>query len=166
MLKAVIGTFLLLCATGMAAQTEKASKPEDGFFSGETYVNTFFGLTLPLPQDADLRPLASNREARETFRHTLFGANSTRKGYPIIVVVADEISKSGTSDPKKAVLALGAHDIDLVQINGREFSRGRWKADGIFRVAYATALKGYILYVSTFSYDKKVWMSLRAAFAN
>jgi hypothetical protein len=156
MLKAIIGTFLLLCVTDMAAQTEKASKPEDGFFSGETYVNTFFGLTLPLPHDADLRPLANNGEPRETFRHTLFGASSTRKGYPVIIVLADEISKSGNSDPRKAVLAFGARDIDLVQINGREFSRGRWKADGIYRVAYATALKGYMLYVSTFSYEKKI----------
>lgn len=156
MLKVVIGTFLLLCVTCMAAQTEKPSKPEDGFFSGGTYVNTFFGVTLPLPQDADLSPLAKNGEARETFRHTLFGANSRRKGYPVIVVLADEISKSGNADPKKAVLALGAHDVGLVPINGREFSRGRWKARGIYGVAYATTLNGYMLYVSTLSYDKKV----------
>lgn len=139
-----------------AAQTQTASKPEDGFFSGETYVNTFFGITLPLPQDAELRPLAKSGEARETFRHTLFGANSTRKGYPAILVLADEISKSGNADPRKAVAALGAHDIGAVQINGREFLRGRWKADRIYGVAYATALKGFMLYVSTLSYDKKV----------
>jgi len=156
MLKTIVGMALLLSILPAAAQTQTASKPEDGFFSGETYVNTFFGLTLPLPQDADLHPLAKNDEAQETFRHTLFGANSARKGYPIIVVLADEISKTGNADPRKAVAALGAHDIDTVRINGREFLRGRWKADGIYRVAYATALKGYMLYVSTFSYDKKV----------
>lgn len=156
MLKAISGAFLLLCVISMAAQTKETSKPEDGFFSGETYVNTFFGLTLPLPQDAALHPLANNGEARQAFRHTLFGANSTHKGYPVIVVLADEIGKSGNADPRKAVAALGAHDVDAVQISGREFLRGRWKADGIYRVAYATALKGYMLYVSTFSYDKKV----------
>lgn len=156
MLKIIFRITLLLSILPAAAQSQTASKPEDGFFSGETYVNTFFGLTLPLPQDADLHPLAKSSEAWKTFRHTLFGANSTRKGYPIIVVLADEISKTGNADPRKAVAALGAHDIDAVQINGQEFLRGRWKADGIYRVAYATALKGYVLYVSTFSYDKKV----------
>ena len=114
MLKTITGTVLLLSITAASAQTQTAPKPEDGFFSGETYVNTFFGLTLPLPQDVDLRPLAKNSEARETFRHTLFGANSTRKGYPIIVVLADEISKTGNADPRKAVAALGAHDVDAV----------------------------------------------------
>jgi hypothetical protein len=155
MLKTIVGMALLLSILPTAAQAQTASKPEDGFFSGETYVNTFFGLTLPLPQDADLHPLAKF-EARETFRHTLFGANSIRKGYPVIAVLADEISKAGNADPRKAVAAFGAHDIDAVQINRREFLRGRWKTDGIYRVAYATALKGYMLYVSAFSYDKKV----------
>ena len=156
MLKTIIEIALLLSVSAALSQSQTVSKPEDGFFSGETYVNTFFGLTLPLPQDADLHPLAKNGEARETFRHTLFGANSTRKGYPVIVVLADEISKTGNPDPRKAIGALGAHDVDAVQINGRDFSRGRWKADGIYRVAYAIAIRGYMLYVSTFTYDKKV----------
>jgi hypothetical protein len=156
MLKTIIGLALLLSLPAASGQTQTTSKPEDGFFSGETYVNTFFGLTLPLPQDVALHSLAKNGEARETFRHTLFGANSTSKGYPVIVVLADEISKTRNPDARKAVAAFGAHDVDAVQINGREFLRGRWKADGIYRVAYATALKGYMLYVSAFSYDKKV----------
>jgi hypothetical protein len=156
MLKIILETALVMSITAVTAQTQTASKPEDGFLSTAKYTNAFFGFSLPLPEDADLRPLAEKGEAQEPFRHTLFGANSIHKGYPVIAILADEIGKSGNADPKKAVLALGAHDVDLVRVGGEEFSRGKWRADGIYRVAYAIALKGYVLYLCAFSFDKKV----------
>ncbi|MEJ2007437.1 MAG: hypothetical protein P8Z30_04635 [Acidobacteriota bacterium] len=74
----------------------------------------------------------------------------------MLVVLADEVGKSGTLEPRTAVRALGAHRVERVQIAGREFWRGTWRSGGIHRVVYTTSEGGYVLYFSCFSYDKDV----------
>jgi len=154
--RTIFGTVLLLFIAGVMPHAQTASKPEDGFISPRKYTNAFFGFSLPLPQDAQLQPLAQEAVPGDPSRHALFAANSTRKGYPVIAIIADEIIGSGNAEPKKAVLGLGARSVDVLHIGGKEFSRGEWRADEIYRVVYATAVNGYLLYVSAFSYDKKV----------
>jgi VWFA-related protein len=159
MRRLILGTALLLASTVVRSQAQMPSKPEDGFVAPAKYTNAFLGFSLPLPRDADLRIIPKNGDLREPFRHVLFLASSGGKGYPVITVLADEISRSGNPDPKRAVLALGAPDVDLVQISGQEFSRGAWRKatayGAIYGVAYAAVLKGYVLYVCAFSFDKK-----------
>ena len=151
----IFSTALLVFAVSLVAQNQTAPKPEDGFVSAGWYTNRFFGFSLPLPQDANLRPLATNGPTTNPYRHALFGASSVEKGYPVIVILADEIS-GADADSRKAVLALGAHKVDVTQMGGKEFSRGRWRADSIYRVVYATALRDYMLYISVFTYHKDV----------
>jgi hypothetical protein len=134
------------------AQT--TSKPENGFISPAKYTNAFFGFSLPLPQDAQLKPVSQNAPPRSAFRHILFAANSTAKGYPFVMVGADEINSSN-ADPKKTLF--GTQKIDVVQIAGKEFSRSRWKGDdNIYRVMYGTTVNAYMLFITTFTYDAKV----------
>jgi hypothetical protein len=145
--------FLVLgLATILHAQT--TSKPENGFISPAKYTNAFFGFSLPLPQDAQLKPVSQNSPPRSAFRHILFAANSTAKGYPFVMVGADEINSSN-ADPKKTLF--GTQKIDVVQIGGKEFSRSRWKGDdNIYRVIYGTTVNAYMLFVTTFTYDAKL----------
>ena len=150
------GTVLLLLVPLVMLQAQSASKPENGFISPGKYTNAFFGFSLPLPQDAQLKLLVENAPKHSASRHMLFAANSMGKGYPAIVVGADEINGSGNADAKRAVLAFGAQKVDVVQIGRREFSRGRWEADRIYRIAYGTRLNGYMLIISTFAFHQKV----------
>jgi hypothetical protein len=151
----ILGSALLLPIALVMVQAQTTSKPESGLISSTKYTNVFFGFSLPLPQDAHLQLLA-NSNTREPFRHVLFGANSTQKGYPVIVIFADEITESGNAEPRKTVLSLGAKAVDTIQLGGKEFSSGKWRADGIYRVANATALRGYVLCISVFSDEKKI----------
>jgi len=144
----------LVPALMLYAQT--ASKPESGFISPAKYTNAFFGFSLPLPQDAQLKLLVENAPKHTATRHILFAANSTNKGYPEIVVGVDEIIGSGEADAKSTVLSFGAQKADVIEIGGKEFSRGRWRADKIYRVAYVTRLNGYLLFISTFTFNQKV----------
>jgi VWFA-related protein len=159
MVRMIFGTVLLLAVAIARPQAQTLPRPEDGFVAPAKYTNAFFGFSLPLPRDADLRILPKNGDPREPFRHVLFLASSGIKGYPVIAVLADEVSKSGNADPKKAVLALGAHDVHLVQVSGQEFSKGTWRKvtayGAIYGVTYAAVLKGYVLDVCAFSFDKK-----------
>jgi VWFA-related protein len=159
MRRTIFGVALLTAIAVVRSPAQTPSKPEDGFVAPAKYTNAFLGFSLPLPRDADLRILPKNGDPREPFRHVLFLASSGSKGYPVISVLADEIGRSGNADPKKAVLALGAPDVDLVEISGQEFSRGAWRKvtvyGAIYGVAYAAVLKGYVLYVCAFSFDKK-----------
>ena len=153
MLKGIVGALALSITVG-AAQCQTALKPEDGFISTSKYTNAFFGFSLPLP-DVNLQPLSQKSEAQGPFRHTLFRANSIQKGYPVIALFADEITGS-RPNPTEAILGFGSHNLDVVQIGGQKFSRGKWKSDGIYRVAYATAMKGYVLSIYALSFDKKI----------
>jgi hypothetical protein len=135
------------------AQT--APKPESGYLSPAKYTNAFFGFSLTLPQSAQLQ-LISKRGTGEPSRHFLFSANSTQKGYPAVVIFADEIASAGQADSKMTIVALGAKGVDTIQIGGKEFSRGRWRAGGVYQVANATVLSGYVLGISVLTVDKKV----------
>lgn len=150
---AFVGLLLITAATSHA-QTE--AKPEVGFVSPENYTNAFFGFSVPFPSGVQLSLLNESAGARQPYRHTLFGANSRSKGYPVFVILADEIASSRITDPKEALRALDAQKIRNTTLGGRDFAIGQEKAGGIYRVYYATALKGYMLYFSVFAYDKKV----------
>jgi hypothetical protein len=149
----VVG-LLLIAATLAYAQTE--SKPEDGFVSSRNYTNAFFGFSVPFPSGVPLTLLKENTGASRPYRHTLFGANSQSKGYPVLVVLADEIDPSGNADPKAALTALGVQKVRNTNLAGRDFAAGQSKSEGIYHIDYATAAKGYMLYISVFAYDKKV----------
>ncbi len=133
------------------AQT--TAKPESGFISPSKYTNAFFGFSLLLPQDAQLKLGSQNAPPRSAFRHILFAANSTTKGYPVLMIGADEINESDP-DPEKALF--GAQKVEAIHIAGKEFSRTKWKADNIYRTIYATSINGYMLFITTFTYDAKV----------
>jgi hypothetical protein len=150
---AVLG-LLLIAAMSSHAQTE--SKPENGFVSPENYTNAFFGFSVPFPGDVQLTLLKESAGARQPYRHVLFGANSQSKGYPVFVVLADEIAFSRTTDPKEALTALGAQNVRKTNLRGRDFATGHSKSEDVYRIYYATAVKGYMLTLSVFAYDKKV----------
>ncbi len=144
----------LMFGPAVMLHAQTASKPENGYISPAKYTNAFFGFSLPLPQDAQLKLVSQNALPRNAFRHILFAANSTAKGYPFMMVGADEINSSNT-DPKKTLF--GTQKIDVVQIAGKEFSRSRWKGnDNIYRVMYGTTVNAYLLFITTFTYDAKV----------
>jgi len=151
----ILGPALVLPITAGMVYAQTPSKPESGYLSPAKYTNAFFGFSLPLPQGAHLQ-LLSKRDTRESSRHFLLSASSTQKGYPAIVIFADEISSSEQAEPRKTIAALGAKKVDSIQIAGKEFSTGRWRAGGVYQVANATVLKGYVLGISVFSVDKKV----------
>lgn len=138
----------------LSAQT--ASKPEDGFLSPSKYVNAYFGFSLPLPQNTQLDLLVQNDPPRDVYRHFLFAANSSGKGYPVVVVGADEIRTSGNADPRRVLTSFGAQQVDTVRIGGKVFLRGKWQAENIFSVAYATSVRGYLLFISVSSYNQEV----------
>ncbi len=146
--------FLLITAALPHAQTEL--KPENGFFSPENYTNAYFGFSVPLPGGVQLTLLKESAGASQPYRHSLFGANSQTKGYPVFVVLADEIASSGHTDPKAALIALGEQKVKNANLGGRDFAVGQSKSGGIYHIDYATALKGYMLYLSVFAYDKRV----------
>jgi len=148
------GGLLLIAAVLPYAQT--ALKPEDGFVSPENYTNAFFGFSVPFPRGVQLTLLKESAGARQPYRHVLFGANSKSKGYPVFVVLADEIASSGKTDPKDALSALGAQKVGHTKLGGRDFATGQSKSEGIYHIYYATAVDGYLLYLSVFAYDKKV----------
>lgn len=150
---AVVG-LLLIAAALLHAQIE--SKPEDGFVSPKNYTNAFLGFSVPFPSDVQLTLLKESSGERQPYRHVLFGANSQSKGYPVFVVLADEIALSRTTDPKEALSALGAQNVRKTSLGGRDFATGQSKSEGIYQIYYATAVKGYMLYFSVFAYDKKV----------
>jgi hypothetical protein len=150
---ALVG-FLLIALALSHAQTEL--NPENGFVSPENYTNAFFGFSVPFPGGVQLTLLKESAGARQPYRHSLFGANSQTKGYPVFVVLADEIASSGHTDPKAALIALGEQKVKNTNLGGRDFAVGQSKSDGIYRITYATALKGYMLYLSVFAYDKRV----------
>jgi hypothetical protein len=152
--RTILGAALLLPITALMVYAQTVSKPESGYLSPAKYTSAFFGFSLPLPQGAKLQ-LLSKRDTRESSRHFLLSANSTQKGYPAIVF-ADEITSSGQAEPKKTIAALGAKDVDSIQIGGKEFSRGKWRAGDVYQVANATVLSGYVLGISVFALDKKV----------
>ena len=145
---------MLVFAATLNAQT--ASKPEEGFVSASRYTNAYFGFSLPLPQNVRLKLLVQNSPPSDAYRHFLFAANSNGKGYPAVVVGADEISVSRIADPKRALMKFGAQKVDVVHIGGKEFSRGKWQADKIYSIAYATTISGYMLFISVSSYDQEV----------
>ncbi len=60
------------------------------------------------------------------------------------------------ADPQKAALAFGARKVDTVQIDGKEFSRGRWRANDVYQLTETTSLKGYLVNISVFSCDKRI----------
>lgn len=94
----------LMFGPAVMLHAQTASKPENGYISPAKYTNAFFGFSLPLPQDAQLKLVSQNALPRNAFRHILFAANSTAKGYPFVMVGADEINSSNT-DPKKTLSA-------------------------------------------------------------
>jgi hypothetical protein len=150
---ALVG-FLLIAVASSHAQTQL--KPENGFVSSEHYTNAFFGFSVPFPGSVQLTLLKEGAGARQAYRHSLFGANSQSKGYPVFVVLADEIASSGQTDPKAALIALGEQKIKSTNLGGRDFAVGQSKSEGIYHIDYATALKGYIVHLSVFAYDKRV----------
>lgn len=150
----VVVGLLLIAAVLSPAQTE--SKPEDGFISTENYTNAFFGFSVPFPRGIQLTLLKESAGAGQPYRRALFGVNSQSKGYPVFVVLADEIASSRITDPKDALAALGAQKVRNTNLGGRDFAMGQSKSEGVYHVDYATAAKGYMLYLSVFAYDKKV----------
>lgn len=144
----------LIAAVLSLAQT--APKPEDGFVSSENYTNAFFGFSVPLPEGVQLTLLKENTGARQPSRHVLFGANSHDEGFPVFVILADEIASSRTTDPKDALKVLGAEKVRNTNLGGRDFATGQSKSESVYHVYYATHVKGYMLYLSVFAYDKKV----------
>jgi hypothetical protein len=141
--------------TAVMVYAQTALKPESGYLSPAKYTNAFFGFSLPLPQGAQLQ-LLSQRDTHESSRRYLPSAKSTQKGYPVIVIFADEITGSGQGESKKTIAVLGAKDVDSIQIAGKEFSTSKWRAGDVYQVANATVLRGYVLGISVFSLDKKV----------
>jgi hypothetical protein len=146
--------FLLIAAALSHAQTEL--KPEDGFVSPKNYTNAFFGFSVPFPSGVQLTLLKESAAARLPYRHALFGANSRTEGYPVFVVLADEIASSRNTDPKAALSALGAQKVRSTNLGGRDFATAQSKSNGIYHLDYATAVRGYMLYLSVFAYDKRV----------
>jgi hypothetical protein len=150
---AVVG--LLLIVVGVSHAQAKP-KPEDGFVSSENYTNAFFGFSVPFPRNVQLTLLSESRGARDPYRHVLFGAMSHSPGHAEFLILADEIASSGITDPREALRALGAREITNVTLGGKSFATGRSKSGPIYFVYYATAVKGYILYLSVFGYHRKV----------
>jgi hypothetical protein len=155
---ALVG-FILIVVEFSHSQTEL--KPENGFVSSENYTNAFFGFSVPFPSSVQLTLLKESTGARQSYRHSLFGASSQTKGYPVFVVLADENTSPGHADPKAALIALGEQKVKNTNLGGRDFAVGLSKSDGIYHVDYVTALKGYMLYLSVFAYDKKVLEELQ-----
>jgi hypothetical protein len=145
---------MLVFAVTLDAQT--ASKPEIGLVSPSAYTNLFFGFSLPLPQNVRSKPLVQSGPPGDAYRHFLFAAISTDKGYSAIVIGADEMSGSRMADPKRTLMNFGAQKVDVVRIGGKEFSRGKWQADNIYSIAYATPINGYMLFMFVCSYDQEV----------
>jgi hypothetical protein len=148
-------TVLLVLVSAVMPQAQRTFRPEDGFISSTRYTNAFFGFSLPFPQDAQLKPVVQNALARNTFQHLLFAANGTGKGLPLIVVGAEKLGGPGDADPIKT--EFGVHKVDIVQTSGKTFFRSRWEeADRTFRIMYGMPMRGYVLFISTFSYDQRV----------
>ena len=147
-------SLMLMAATFSYTQTE--SKPEDGFVSPQKYTNAFFGFSVPFPGGIPLTLVSQSPGGSKPDRLSLFAANSNSKGYPVFVVLADEIASSKITDPKDALRALGVHKVKDTKLGGRDFVVGQGKSEDIYRIYYATTARGYVLYFSVFSYDRKV----------
>jgi hypothetical protein len=152
--KSTVAGLLLTLALLLRAQT--VPEPEDGFISPEGYTNAFFGFSVPFPRGIPLKPLRDNGGGKKPERLSLFGANSVSKGYPVFVILADDLPSVRNNDSKSALRALGVQKVRNETVGGKDFAVGQSKEDGIYKVFYATALKGYMLYFSAFAYDKNV----------
>jgi hypothetical protein len=140
----------------LLSQAQVAPKPQDGLISAESYTNAFFGFSIRFPRGVPLKLLSDNGGGRKPGRLSLFAANSQSKGYPVFVILADEVASSGDADLKSALGSVGAEKIRKTTLGGRDFAMGQSSEKSIHEVFYATAANGYILYMSVFAYDKKV----------
>jgi len=163
---------ILLCsclaadAAGQSSPTTLNSSqllPQTGFLSSSRYTNAFFGFSLPLPQDADLRGLNISIKGA-TWGHFIVGFQSSQNGLSTFIVTAKQASTEPNAEAKKSAAGPKSLRIKEIQIGGQAF----WRSDSLQKssvgrmqtLTFATGIKGYVLQFEIVSFNARLTSEL------
>lgn len=139
-----------LCSFGQSsspASTPRSIVPESGFLCSGKYMNAFFGFSLPLPRDADLKVFSDSLKG-PALSHFLISFSSD-DGKNTFVIAARTIGVDAKHDAQDE--AAGSQELKTkkIQLGGSIFWEGETKKrtrDGEAQsLTFATERKGYVL---------------------
>jgi len=168
-----ISCILLCLCIGAPAQIApislpKVPVPESGFVSLHQYTNSFFGFSMPLPNDRHFRFEDLSETENRAVQHFLFAEKSMDKGLTLLIVSATQVLNSRADDAQKAAFLPGMQGTkgpEGLAIGGRLF----WKSDvlektfsgKLRRLRYATSLGGFVLQFSISAYSNRTAEELK-----
>ncbi|HET9305693.1 MAG TPA: hypothetical protein VFO46_06655 [Candidatus Sulfotelmatobacter sp.] len=140
----------LLLSSQSSSSVTAPSKivPESGFLSPGKYTNAYFGFSLPIPQEINLRErtLSLNRSARN---HFLLGFHSPNAGLVSFSITATEAPGVSEKESKKVTAGPNSSKSTETKIGGKTF----WRSESstktgdrtMQRVVFSTSLDNYVL---------------------
>lgn len=135
--------------------------PEAGFLSPSKYTNAFFGFSIPLPEDANLRELNLSKAMGG---HFIVGFQSSLNGLSTFVVTAEKAGGDSVKEAKQAAAGPKSLKTKEIQIGGQTFWRGASEENGtggrMRTLSYATVLNGYMLRFDILSFSQKLTKEL------
>lgn len=159
-----VGTWCI----GLPQNQRKVPIPESGYISPRQYTNSFFGFTIDLPQNGrfEIKDFSEKNDSR--VHRFLFSQTSHQGGITEWSVTAAQILKTPDREAREAVIFRDEEkqkDPEELSIGTRLF----WKNEvqktighqTLYRVHYATAIGGFVLQFSIYSYNRKLTAELR-----
>ena len=141
----------------------KVPIPESGYLSARQYTNAFFGFTIALPKSGhfQIRDFSEKNDSR--LRHFLLSETSLEKGLTEWSITATQVFRTPDEEAEKAVIFREAEkqgDPGALSISRKLF----WKNEvqttvnrqKLYQVRYATAIHGFVLKFSIYSYNGKL----------
>lgn len=132
----------------------KVPVPESAFVSKTQYTNAFFGFQLPLPDNKRFQ-IADLSESNKALQHFLFAEKSGDRGITLLIVSATQVLGNPDIEAQKAVFLQGEQGSSAPQgldIGGRLFWRNQTEqktyGGKVYRLRYATALRGFVVIFS------------------
>jgi hypothetical protein len=129
--------------------------PEIGLLSPSKYTNAFFGFSISLPQNADLREktLSLNRGTQD---HLLIGFHSPSKDLISFTITAREVSGESESEARKSAAGPNSSTPKETKIGGRTFWRSKTGGRKMQTLIFATAMDKYVLQFEVTSFNPEI----------
>jgi hypothetical protein len=152
---------LSVCAQSLRPDRSSFSVvPENGLLSAGKYTNAFFGFSLPLPKDVDLREQTLSLK-RGTRDHFLLGFHSPGEGLTTFTITAREAPGTSEKEARKDAAGPNSSKPKEIKIGGRTFWRSESpKKIGMQTLVFSTAMDDYAVQFEVISFNPEITMEL------
>jgi len=137
--------------------------PETAFLSPSRYTNAFFGFSISLPQNTDLREktLSLNRGTRD---HLLIGFHAPSEQLITFAITARDVPEGSEKEASKISAGPDSSRPEKTTIGGRTFWRSQSPRKlghrNMQTVIFSTAMNNYVLQFKVISFNPEITMEI------